>query len=42
MVRSHDEGRDGRSVIETHGSAMGAQNKSVTGGTEMQQVGTEV
>ena len=39
---SYDESRGGRSVTGVHRSVMGTQNKSVTGGMEVQQTGKEV
>ena len=39
--KSHDEGRDG-SVAGVCGSLTRAQNESVTGRMELQQVGTDV
>ena len=33
---SNDKDRDGKSLTEVHGSVMGIENKSVTGGIELQ------
>ena len=38
----YDKGRGGTSVTGVHGSVTGVQNKSVTGGMEVQQAGKEV
>ena len=40
-AQRHEEGRGGRSVTGVHRSVTGSQNKSVTGGMEI-QVGTKV